>query len=760
MKKFNVAASWMALLPFSFQVFASTDEMPADDDIENVVIWSSGSLSQEQGVSPSSHLTPSDLEAANLVTTEDLVKYQPSLTIRRRYIGDANGTLGIRSANMFQTSRSMVFADGVPLHYLLQSRWSGAPRWTMVSASEIADVEVIYGPFDAQYSGNAMGGVVRIETAIPQEAELHVDATVFQQQFDAYGYDDSLTGNKSFISAGNKYGNTSVYVSYNHLNNVSQPQSYYYGAVSEVTADSQEVSGALEGDNQYGESQLFFGDTGPVEETTDNVKLKLGHEWNQWFALLNVAYEDRNSDKKSPNSYVKNADGQLVYSGDVVQDGTAFTIAGSRFSVSELERKSLSVGLRVRGDINDRTALEANVNHFAILKDQQGTSQYNPNSSLYDGSGQIADYDDSGWFTGGIKLTMMPDVGADISVISGVDFASYELNYNLYDSDHYAYKDNAELTSTSGGKTETKALYSQLDWYATPQWTVNAGLRYEMFDSFGGYYSTIESGVVEETDVPTTTQRKFSPKLSVSYLPDENWQIRYSWAKAYRFPIVEELFSQYKAYNSVSVSNASLLPEDGLHHNLMVQRNLSDGLLRVNLFVDNIRNVIESQSTTLAGGQSLSTFIPIDKVLTKGAEFIANQDNWLLDGMNVKLNVTYTHSEIEENAANELLVGNDYPRIPHWRGNLLLDYNATENLTLGVSVQYASNSYGTLTNTDHASNVYGAIDSYTWLGVSSRYKWNEHLQFRFGIDNLANDIAYVAHPYPGRTAYLSFEYDM
>ena len=44
---------------------------------------------------------------------------------------------------MFQTSRSMVFADGVPLHYLLQSRWNGAPRWTMVSASEIAQVETL-----------------------------------------------------------------------------------------------------------------------------------------------------------------------------------------------------------------------------------------------------------------------------------------------------------------------------------------------------------------------------------------------------------------------------------------------------------------------------------------------------------------------------------------------------------------------------------------------------------------------------------------
>src|SRR5690606_4839335 len=114
---------------------------------------------------------------------------------------------------MFQTPRSMVFADGVPLHYFLQSRWSGAPRWTLVSASEIARAEVIYGPFSAEYSGNAMGGVVVMETAIPQEREFHFDSSFFSQQFDAYGFDETLSGYKSFLSLGDKIDDLSLYFS-------------------------------------------------------------------------------------------------------------------------------------------------------------------------------------------------------------------------------------------------------------------------------------------------------------------------------------------------------------------------------------------------------------------------------------------------------------------------------------------------------------------------------------------------------------------
>jgi len=48
-----------------------------------------------------------------------------------------------------------LFTDGLAL----QTRWSGAPRWSLVAPNEIELAEVIYGPFSAGYSGNAMGGV-------------------------------------------------------------------------------------------------------------------------------------------------------------------------------------------------------------------------------------------------------------------------------------------------------------------------------------------------------------------------------------------------------------------------------------------------------------------------------------------------------------------------------------------------------------------------------------------------------------------------
>ena len=78
--------------------------------------------------SPSTRIKRAQIETQNAQTTEEVLKFQPSLQIRQRYVGDPNGVLGIRGADMFSTARNMVFADGLPIHNHLQGTFNGAPR--------------------------------------------------------------------------------------------------------------------------------------------------------------------------------------------------------------------------------------------------------------------------------------------------------------------------------------------------------------------------------------------------------------------------------------------------------------------------------------------------------------------------------------------------------------------------------------------------------------------------------------------------------
>ncbi len=741
----------------------------AGEEMEEVVVWGSQTDAQDSGyTSPVSTMNQGDFISINAATTEDVVKYEPSLVIRRRFIGDSNGTLGIRGSNMFQTTRSMVFADGVPLHYLLQSRWNGAPRWSMVSASEIAEVNVVYGPFSAEYSGNAMGGVVLIETAIPQQETFHFDAGYFTQQFSEYGFDDQVDGYKSFVSYGNKVKDLSYYFSYNYLHNDSQPQSFYYGAdVSSDVPDGDltSVTGVEVSKDNKNREQRYYGDSGVVTTDTRNYKTKIGYDFGDWQTLLNVAFEDRGSDTDQQNSYLTDEHGDRVWSGNVTQDGVSFSVPASKLGERFLDRESVSVGLRVKGDIQADWTLEANLNQFDVLKDETRKSKRNRHDPAYSPEGEVSRYRDTGWKTAEVKLAgqNLADTGGinGIGLVSGLRYEQYRLNYDVYNSDNYRSGQRTSFKSRSGGETSLMSAFAQLHWDIDMEWDVSVGGRFERWKSDRGYYSSNDAGTPEFdlVNVPGNRHSRFSPKLSVGYQPSNDWLVRYSAAKAYRFPIVEELFSQYKAYNSESEANPELRPEDGQHHNLLLERQLQQGYVRVNLFQETIRDVIESQTDITPLGTSVRTFVAIDELETRGAELILNQEE-LLGQVDVRFNVTWVDSEIVRNDANTDYEGKQFPRMPRWRSNLLSTWHITERLDIGGNIQYVDNSYGQLDNSDTASNVYGAQDSYTRLGVKTGYQITPQWRASAGIDNLTNEIAYVAHPWPGRTWYLNVAFDL
>jgi len=742
-------------------LMAATVSKAQDTQIEEVVVWGSDLDQRFSNASPSSLLTPEDFRAINVATTEDVVKFEPSVVIRRRFIGDSNGVMGMRGSNMFQTSRSMVFADGVPLHYLLQSRWNGAPRWTMVSSSEIAQVEVLYGPFSAEYSGNAMGGVVEIETAIPQQQEFHFDSSYYVQNFDAYGFDDSVDGYKSFLSYGNKFGDTSVYFSINRLDNEAQPQTFRAGSRS-TSASPIAVSGTLVGPDERGRSQSWFMDTGVVDSETNNYKFKLGHDFGNWSSLLNVAYEDRVTVSDAANTYLRDASNNPVYSGHVIDNGRQYFVPASRFATSDLERNSLNLGLRLRGQLSDNVELEANLSRFAVLQDETRRSSTHPNDPNHTLSGQVSDFGDTGWDTAEAKL-YFEEVGIEgLSLVTGLRKETYELNLDIFNSDNYVAGAKTSYASRSGGETEIFAAFAQFSYQINAQWDAGFGLRWEDFESSNGYFDNDDSSTAEFeiSRVPTHKDRATSPKFSLGYTPNDDWGFRYSLARAYRFPIVEELFSQFQAFNTISISNPDLKPEDGLHHNFMIERSLDNGYVRLNFFSEEISDVIESQTGTINGGTSIRTFLPVDEIQTNGIEFITNANDLFIDNFDLRFNLVYTDSEIVKNAPDPSIEGNVYPRMPEWRGNLLATYNILENWDVGLNVQYASDSFGRTDNADLQDNVYGAQDGYERVGMKSTYRLDNGLSLGFGIDNISDEVAYVAHPWPGRSYYLNLSYDL
>ncbi len=723
---------------------------------ETITVWGEGRR-ETNYTSPRSLLTQEDLAPINAPTTEDLVKYEPSVIIRQRYIGDANGTLGIRGSNMFQTARSMVYADGIPLHYFLQTQWNGSPRWSLVNKDEVGFVEVIYGPFAAEYGGNAMGGVINIETIIPTTRKLHFDVSAFNQTFDQVGFsDDTLSGGKAFFSYGDRFESTSFYAAYSGLRNDSQPMDWAFGQNRLPTGGEIPVSGSLQGTDEYENPARYYSNTGSQDTRTNQFKLKVGHDASDsWSLLFNSGYEVRDILVDRSQNYLVGADGLPVWNGSVVDDGVAFDVLGRNFTNSDLDRSSLLLGLRTNGVLTPSWFLEASVSYFDVLEDETRASLLNPADPAYTPEGTVRLFDQAGWETADVKVQTDDLAGnADLSFLTGYRYEHYDLGVANYTSPDYVGGILGELDNSSGGETRIQALFAQLRWQVSSTWDVTFGGRQEAWDSRNGYYQ-IRDVAENHSD---RSESRFSPKFSVGYSPEGPWNFRWSSARAYRFPIVEELFQNERRTNGTSIANADLEPEDGLHHNLLIERSLRRGYARINLFTESIENTIFDQAT-IVDNRFIRTFLPIEEVKTDGAELIVDQSGLLDNKMLVRFNLAYTDSKIVRNSADPSFEGKFFPRMPEWRANLLVSYIFDESWEVGGGIRYASNSFGDADNADVASRVFGAQDAYTQINLRTTYNVRDSSRLHFGIDNLTNQVTYVHHPWPGRTLFLEFSQD-
>lgn len=736
---------------FSFLFYISSTFAVHDTTLDDLII--TGQQSDNPGLrftNPVSQITKNDAQSINLTTVEDFLKYEPGLVVRRRYIGDPNGTIGMRGSNMFQTARTMVYADGLPLHYHLQTQYSGSPRWSLVSPDETVSVETIYGPFSALYSGNAMGGVVNIKTRFPEKFEFNADASAFIQDFDYLGDDDTYFGHKEFVSIGDKFGDLSVYLFHNRLENKSQPMTFFNPERATPGAGTA-VTGAFVIPDEFGNSTIYFGDSGSEEVTTELTKLKLGYNFGDWFSSLTLAYEDRDRDADNAKSYIKDAAGNTVYRGDHSFNGTLFDADGrfgNLFRVSFEERESLLIGAELSGPLaNTDWDMNVNFSIFELIKDQRLRSDENPDDPTFDASGRISEYDDTGWETFDFKLSSEHLFNRDdMRLTIGYHFEHYQLEvaeYTAVGDFRNGVKGAIRNNNPSAGQTLTHAIFSEYGWQFSPAWDVVLGGRYELWESRDGQKGT--------DFFANRNEDEFSPKFALGFSPDSPWSFRYSLAKAYRFPLVEELFENEDDTLGTSIANEKLKPEDGLHHNFSINREISGGSISLNLYYETIENVIFNQQDPVT---NVTTFLNIDEVTTKGAELSYNQTAVFGTPLDIRSNIAYTDAEVTKNSINTTIVGKQFPRLPKWRANLLATYHISSNWNFSSGIRYASNSYGQLDNSDIAKNVFAAQDEYVFVDVKTKYQINEMFKLSAGVENINNEEAFVHHPWPQRTYFV------
>src|SRR3954466_6633166 len=132
-------------------------------------------------------------EQINAVNTEDMLKYAPSLVVRKRHYGDTQDPVATRTSGVGASARSLIFVDGIMVSSPIgNNNGAASPHFGIAAPQDVSRIDILYGPFAARYAGNSIGATINITTRMPDQFELYADATGAVETFSQYSTDERV----------------------------------------------------------------------------------------------------------------------------------------------------------------------------------------------------------------------------------------------------------------------------------------------------------------------------------------------------------------------------------------------------------------------------------------------------------------------------------------------------------------------------------------------------------------------------------------
>lgn len=710
-------------------------------------------------------------QTINATDSEDALKYLPSLVVRKRYIGDYNhAVLSSRASGTGNSARSAVYADGILLSNYLGNGPAYTPRWGLVTPEEIERVDVLYGPFSAAYPGNSVGAVVDYVTRLPTQFEATAKVSLFNQRFKLYNSDSSFSGRQASASLGNRSGDWSWFINANQTQSAGQPLTFASRLISAGTATpaagAVAVTGAVPGLDRTNAPWLILGAATQYDTVQDHLKIKLAYDFSSTLRASYTLGYWQNSAEGRAQSYLRNAAGTPVYSGPVSIAGKGYTLAANDFGVSNEALSHVMHGLSVKSNTQGIWDWEVAASLYDYRKDQLRAATTALPGALAGGVGTLQDQNGTGWNTLALKGIWRPD-GMKSAHIADFGFQQDRFKLRILKSNiagNWLNDGPGTVANDVGGKTRLRSVFAQDAWAFAPLWKAVLGARVENWNASNGF-TTFGAGNAANTSYGTRNETAVSPKAALSYQWAADTVFKASTGRAVRFPTVSELYGATLTTNSRFINDANLRPEKSWTSELTAEKDLGNGLLRVTLFSEKVRDSLYSQTTfDPLANLNVSRVQNVSRIETNGLEVAYNGNDIVKKGLDLSGSLTYADSRIKENSGFVTTPGDTLgkyqPRVPVWRSTALVSYRFNPALTASLGARYSGNQFSTLNNADVNGFAYTAASKYFTTDVRVRYQVSRQWSVAVGIDNLNNYQYWNFHPYPQRSYMAEMKFSL
>ena len=689
-------------------------------------------------------------ETTNVRNAEDMLRYLPSLFVRKRHIGDTQAPVATRTSGVGASARSLIYADGVLLSALIGNNNSlASPRWGMVSPEEIERVEVRYGPFSARDPGNAIGAVVDITTRLPRRFEATATAAINRQSFDQYGTDRSYPATQIAGTIGDRVGPVAWFVAANHVDSRGQPLAYVTATRPATTSSAgAPMSGAFPDVNRLGQPIFVLGAGGIEHHVQDNLKLKLAADLGGSLRLTYLGGLFLNDTSARAETFLLGTAGP-AFAGTLNIGGRAVTVPASSFSnqIYRQDQRHIMNALTLEQS-GRRFSWSVIATAYSFDRDRQRIPSTALPGAGRGGAGSIVRLDGTGWRT--LDLKGAWQAGPDHALAFGAHYDRFILANNRFATSDWRDGDAGALIQAARGRTRTVAVWAEDRWSLAPTIDLTLGARAERWRASRGYNFSVTPALARVQ--PERMASGVSPKASLRWRPDEAWSVTLSGARALRFPTVSELYQAISTGNAITVPDPTLEPERALSSELAVERTSASGRIRLSLFAESIRGALLSQTAPLvAGSPTLFNYVQnVGRVRTRGVELVFERRGILPD-FDLSGSATLADPRIVSDPLFRAAEGKLIPQVPRRRATLVATWRPSPPVALTLAGRYSSRLYGTIDNSDVVGHTYQGFEGFFVADARASFRLSEHLRGAVGVENLTDQRYYLFHPFPGRT---------
>jgi len=716
------AMLYSSLAALSCQAYAVA---PEPINLDKIVVSATRSTeSVKDTPADVSIVTAEAIGKRSILTVDEALNTLPGLFVRRgKGLADTQAKVTLRG--MPGQNRTLFLVDGVRQN----DGYTGEVNFNSMDLDNIERIEVVRGPFSSLYGGSAMGGVINVITKIPEETALTMKIGYGNGWKDGDAQ-DALT--KASLSGSIRVTDAlGLGISYQRIGTDGYPNNL----VTRTSEPPAEVTGWSLTESPTGSTRYIIGDKGDNAYWADTLAVRAYYTIDAHSSVsARIAKSRSEYSYDDPHTYLRDtATGDPVYAVGSIKEGSFLSGPG------HVEQTDISATWQMELDGVDSTLSAGYMN--------QDTNWYiTPSSTSATRSGGPGTISNTPNSVKSLDWQFAFPVGLRHTVTAGLSWSMSEARNQEFGLSDWLDEDTkTSLTYEAKGKERTYALFVQDVYDLTDELAFYAGVRFDRWTTFDGMSNQVGSAG-NPTWYDDRSKTAVSPKLSAVYRPSDATAYRASVGRSFRAPTTYELYRTWVSSSGVSyASNPNLNPETTTSWELGIDHTFFPELsLAATYFNNSMKDFVYRHTIT----STLKQYENAARASSRGVEVQMN--GTVASSLNWFANYTYTDAKIDRNPAVPDSEGKKIPMIPESTFNIGADWQYGRT-TVGGTVRYVSDLFGSDDNSDTVDHVYGAYDGYTLVDVRVAYQITEQLTVSFAVNNLLDEDYYIYYKAPGRS---------